>query len=329
LRVIVHDEAVKSVSWFWQLQFGLQIGALQYKREKEDATAMSRQIVLGDSAVLAFEEYGEPTGVPVIFCHGWPSSRTMAQLADEPARTLGIRIISPDRPGISGSSMQRERKLVDWPCILQRLVDHLDIGEFRMLAISGGAPYAYATAAGMPERVRAIAVVGGVIPFTELQDLEGLLPLYRWMLAFYQRRPQLLRRFFYLARPFLSFRAPVRLRPLLLKMLLLRPCDAASLRDNAAFEAIFESQRRAWRGSAEGVMADAQIYAQPWGFALEDVRVPVRLWHGKEDRAFAVHLAEEVARRLPNCKARFIENEGHYSLPIRHVHEILKDLISV
>ena len=112
-------------------------------------------------------------------------------------------------------------------------------------------------------------------------------------------------------------------------MLLLRSCDAASLRDNAAFEAIFESQRRAWRGSAEGVMTDAQIYAQPWGFAVEDVRVPVRLWHGKEDRAFAVRLAEEIANRLPNCKARFIENEGHYSLPIRNMREILQDLISI
>jgi len=253
----------------------------------------------------------------------------MARLADEPARSLGIRIISPDRPGISGSSMQPDRKLSDWPSVVERLVDDLGLGDFRILAISGGAPYAYATAVAIPERVRAIAIAGGVIPFAELKDFKGLLPLYRWMLAFYRDRPQLLRQLFRLARPFLSFRAPVRLRPLLLKMLLLRPCDAASLRDDAAFEAIFESQRRAWRASAEGVMIDAQIYAQPWGFAIEDVHVPVRLWHGIEDRAFAVRLAEEIANRFPNCKARFIQKEGHYSLPIRHMREILEDLISV
>jgi pimeloyl-ACP methyl ester carboxylesterase len=284
---------------------------------------------LHDGAVLAFEEYGDPSGVPVIFCHGWPSSRTMAQLADQPARVLGVRIISPDRPGISGSSMQPDRKLSEWPPIVERLIDHLEIGEFRMLAISGGAPYAYATAVAMPERVRAIAIVGGVIPFAELKDFKELLPLYRWMLAFYRNRPRVLRRLFYLMQPFLSLRAPIRLRPLLLKMLLLRPCDAVSLRDDAAFEAIFESQRRAWRGSVEGVLIDARIYAQPWGFAIEDVAVPVRLWHGKEDRAFAVRLAEEIANRLPNCKSRFIQDEGHYSLPIRHMREILQDLISV
>jgi pimeloyl-ACP methyl ester carboxylesterase len=75
-------------------------------------------------------------------------------------------------------------------------------------------------------------------------------------------------------------------------------------------------------------MADAQIYAQPWGFTIEDVRVPVRLWHGKQDRAFSVHLVEELAKRLPDCKAHFIEDAGHYSLPIRHMREILEDLIS-
>lgn len=286
-------------------------------------------VELQDGTVVAFEEYGDPNGVLVLFCHGWPSSRTMALIADEPARAVGVRIISPDRPGICGSSMQLNRKLTNWPRVVEQIAGHLGISQFRMLAISGGAPYGYATAVAMPQRVRTIAIVGGVIPFAELKDLDGLLPLYRWMLAFYRNRPQLLRRLFYLARPILALRPPVRLRPLLLKMLMLRPCDAESLRNDAAFEAIFESQRRAWRSSAEGVMADAQIYAEPWGFAMEDVRVPVRLWHGKEDRAFSVRLAEEVAKRLPNCQARFIENEGHYSLPIRHMREILEDLISV
>ena len=77
-------------------------------------------IELEDGAVVAFEEYGDANGVPVMFCHGWPSSRTMAQLTDEPARELGIRIISADRPGISASSLQPDRKLTDWPRLVDR-----------------------------------------------------------------------------------------------------------------------------------------------------------------------------------------------------------------
>jgi pimeloyl-ACP methyl ester carboxylesterase len=277
---------------------------------------------------MAYDEYGDAKGAPVFFCHGWPSSRTMAELTHAAAHDLGVRIISPDRPGISGSAFQANRKLIDWPPIVGELADKLEIERFHILAISGGAPYAYVTAWQMPKRVRAIAIVSGAPPIVDLSEHTELLRLYRWMLALYRSHPQLLRALFYLARPIACLRPPIRFRPLLLK-LLLQPVDAAALRDAAAFEACFESQRRAWRASAKGVMTDAEIYAQPWGFRLEDVDVPVRLWHGKEDRAFTFRVAQEVAARLPNCVARYVDNAGHYSLPIRHMHEILADLIAV
>jgi pimeloyl-ACP methyl ester carboxylesterase len=248
-------------------------------------------------------------------------------LTEDAARDLGVRIISPDRPGVNESAFQKERTLLDWPAMLRELATEFGIEKFRVVGIWGGAPYAFASAWSMPDQVEAIAVVSGVPPITELAGHDGLLKLYRWMLALYQTRPQLLRTCFYLARPFASRRVPIRLRPMILK--LLQPCDAAVLRDSRAFEACFESQRQAWRISAEGVMVDAEIYARPWGFALEEVRVPVRLWHGTTDRSFSFRLAEQIAQRLPNCQARFVEAAGHYSLPIRHMHEILADLISV
>ena len=281
-------------------------------------------IQLENGAHLALDVYGDPDGLPVIFCHGWPSSRTMALLTDDAARELGIRIISPDRPGIRQSAHQAGRRLLDWPPLLRELVAKLGIEKFRILGISGGAPYALATAWAMPDQVEAIAVVSGAPPIDELSDQSGLLRLYRWMLALHRTRPQLLRKLFFVARPFASIRIPRRLRPMLLKVF--QPCDAVVLRDPQAFEACFESQRQAWRISAEGVLADAEIYARPWGFPLEDIRVPVRLWHGKSDRTFAFRLAETVAARLPNCEARFVEGAGHYSVSFRHMHEILSDL---
>jgi len=74
-------------------------------------------------------------------------------------------------------------------------------------------------------------------------------------------------------------------------------------------------------------MTDAEIYANLWGFSLEEVCVPVRLWHGKKDRTFSFRLAEQIAAHLPNCEFHLVEGAGHYSLPIRHTHEILADLI--
>src|ERR1039457_5288860 len=77
-------------------------------------------------------------GMPVFFCHGWPSSRTMAELTDAAGRDLGVRIISPDRPGISRSSFQSNRRLLDWPAVLRQLADPLELERFHLLAVSGG-----------------------------------------------------------------------------------------------------------------------------------------------------------------------------------------------
>src|SRR5436190_1669975 len=112
---------------------------------------------------VAFSEYGDGEGEPVIFCHGWPSSRLMAQFTHNAARDLRVRIISSDRPGIADSGFVTGRKLLDWAPLVSELADFLRLEKFRVLGISGGAPYAYAVAWAMPNRVRAIAVVSGAL----------------------------------------------------------------------------------------------------------------------------------------------------------------------
>jgi pimeloyl-ACP methyl ester carboxylesterase len=210
-----------------------------------------RQIFLRENgAAVAFSEYGDPHGTPVFFFHGWPSSRTMAELTDEAARKLGVRIISPDRPGIRDSKFDPNRTLLDWPPLLSEFAAHLRIDEFKILAISGGAPYAYAAAWTIPQRVEAIAIVSGVPPIAELEDRSGLLALHNRLLGLRGSRPGLLRVLFHIARPFASMKLPIRVRPLLLKIL--QPCDANVLRDSKSFEACFESARQAWRSSAAG-----------------------------------------------------------------------------
>ncbi|MGI8436577.1 MAG: alpha/beta fold hydrolase [Chthoniobacterales bacterium] len=292
---------------------------------KQDTPPRGGIVRLANGGTLAFDEYGDLAGRPVIFCHGWPSSRSMAQLTDEAARNHGVRIISPDRPGISGSSFQVNRTLADWPAVVGALTEHLAIERFHLLAISGGAPYAYATALAMPTRVLAVSVVSGAPPIAELTDHSGLWRLHRWMLALHRRNPATLRALFHVARPFAAARMSLRARPFL--RLALQRMDAEALRDRPAFEACFESSRRAWQASVKGLIADAEIYAQPWGFRLEEIETPIRLWHGAKDRTFSCGLAEEVARRFPNCALRIVTDAGHYSLPIRYIDEILRDLI--
>lgn len=307
------------------VEWGFEIAAASTKSSQQTTMLRDGSFIRANGDRVAFSEYGVENGEPIIFCHGWPSSRIMAALTEEAACELGARVISPDRPGIADSTFVAQRKLLDWPLLVNELADFLGLAKFRLLAVSGGAPYAFATAWALPERVRAIAVVSGAPEIATLDDHGGLLALYRWLIGAHRRLPRLSRWGFRFARPFLSLRPPRRTRELLLK--LLQTCDSDALRDELAFEACFESQRRAWKASAAGVLADAQIYAQPWGFSLAELRVPVRIWHGTLDRSFSAATAQATAQLIPNCKVRLIENAGHYSTPIRHMREILRDLL--
>lgn len=60
-----------------------------------------REIRLRDGRALAYAEYGSPGGLPIIHCHGTPSSRVEGDLIFNAvvATELGVRIIVPDRPG--------------------------------------------------------------------------------------------------------------------------------------------------------------------------------------------------------------------------------------
>ncbi|HEY0369254.1 MAG TPA: alpha/beta hydrolase, partial [Chthoniobacterales bacterium] len=178
----------------------------------------------------------------------------------------------------------------------------------------------------LPENVAAIAVASGAPPIAELTDRSGLWRLHRWMLALNARNPALIRKLFRVARPIACMRMSLRYRPFL--RLILQRMDAEALADQRAFASCFESSRLAWQASLEGVIADAEIYAQPWEVPLEEIRAPVRIWHGTKDRTFSYRLAEALAPRFRDCQLRIVENAGHYSLPIRYIHDILADLLA-
>src|ERR1700733_15369759 len=131
-----------------------------------------QSIKLRDGRTLAYGEFGDPAGAPIIYCHGTPSSRAEGELTlrGSCAGPLGLRVIIPARPGMGGSDFLRKRRIVDWPSDVLELADALQIERFAMLGSSGGAPYALVCGAMIPERVSVVGVIGGVAPI----DAPGL-----------------------------------------------------------------------------------------------------------------------------------------------------------
>ena len=70
--------------------------------------------VLPDKRRLCYAEYGDHTGFPVLYCHGFPASRLEAKLVDTEALRQGVRIIAVDRPGFGRSDFSANRRVACW-----------------------------------------------------------------------------------------------------------------------------------------------------------------------------------------------------------------------
>jgi hypothetical protein len=60
-----------------------------------------------------------------------------------------------------------------------------------------------------------------------------------------------------------------------------------------------------------GPALELRLYARPWGFRLEDIQVPVHLWHGEQDANNPIAMARHLAAAIPDCQASFYPGEGH------------------
>lgn len=279
--------------------------------------------MLPDGRRLAFARYGDPRGVATFYFHGWPGSRLEAQLTDAIARRDGVRIIAVDRPGYGGSDFAPGRSLLDWPGDVSALADALGFSRFGVIGVSGGGPYVAACALRLEDRLDRACIVCGLGPIDGPDDLEGMLPFNRFGLRMVRRLPSL-------ARPALSLVAPVARRsPERFVDRLARRTTAPDRRffENPEHRAAFrDTFREGFRQGARGPAWDIRLYARPWGFELEDVRVAIDLWHGGDDVVVPIAMGRTVERRLPRCRARYHEADGHFSVVADRAEDIFRVL---
>ena len=137
-----------------------------------------RSIDVGDERALGYREFGDPNGQPVVNCHGGLVCGLDVAPFHEGARELGVRIISPDRPGIALSDPAPGRTTADWADDVRALIDALGVARTAVLGWSMGGQYALACAARLNDRVTRTVVIAGAVPlddetaFAELNSMD-------------------------------------------------------------------------------------------------------------------------------------------------------------
>jgi len=277
---------------------------------------------------LAWEEYGHPDGVPVLYFHGVPSTGLDVGMFDGPrlADELGIRLLSVDRPGCGRSDPQPKRRLVDWPDDVQALADGLGLEQFAVLGWSGGAPYALACAERLGDRVRAVALVSGVVPFGNPGIAAATHPTPRRFFRLCLTSPPLARLTLRLMRLGVERDPAAFLRQ---TAAALPPVDKEVLARPSVADAYLGALSACLRPGPAGGQADTALAVGSWGLPLSTLVASITLWHGDQDGEAPVIGARWLADQIPGARLRVLPDEGHLSLIARHGGLILKELSSV
>jgi pimeloyl-ACP methyl ester carboxylesterase len=289
---------------------------------KAHIAAGSSSITLRDGRALGFDEIGDPDGAPILYFHGFGSSRLIRHPDDSIATEVGARLICVDRPGIGLSTARPGRRLSDWPVDVAQLADHLGLATFGVLGWSGGGPYALACAWSMPDRVDVVGLVSAPAPLAGVRSADYLHPRHRAAARAAGTAPWVIRLAMWRwARA--QRRDPERhLDAAVAKMV---EADRVLVGDPRIRAQMLANADEMLRQGHRGLYDEALIMASPWGFRLRDVHVPIRLWHGDDDPSVPVAMGRYVARELPSCEALFYPGEGHHLLFDRW-QEILADM---
>jgi pimeloyl-ACP methyl ester carboxylesterase len=277
-------------------------------------------IRLGDGRRLAYAEWGDPDGWPVLGCHGSPSSRLERHVEDDGAyRRWGVRFIVPDRPGFGRSDPHRGRRIIDWPADVRHLLDHLGIERFAVLSLSGGAAYALACAHVFADRVRAVGVLGGAPPPDVPWPWPSWVPERARAAA---HRPS---RATALLQPVF---APIAVRPAWIPAYLqvrLNPADRRVIGRPGVRRILSETFTEGLRNGSAALAEDRALLFRPWGFPVSSVRQRVDLWHGTQDWQVPVSFGRVLSAMLPDCTAHWFPGEGHF-LVFDHAEKVYATL---
>ena len=284
------------------------------------------RIKLRSGRTIGYAEYGDPQGIPVLHFHGTPSSRFEGSrpAIDEIATRHHVHLILPERPGYGLSDFQPKRSFLDWPDDVVEFADTLHIDQFAVMGLSGGGPYVAACAYKIPQRLTAAGIVSGIGPLDAPGAFDGMGKSDRQVYNLARKAPWMLRPlFWYMA-------GEMRRNPDKSIEQLVADChetDKAAIAQPDLKEVLIKTTNGGFQQGGRATAWEYVLFTRPWGFRLDDIQMPVYLWHGEMDTMCPVSMGRFMAKSIPNCRARFYPNEGHISLVANHFEELLATLV--
>ena len=234
------------------------------------------------------------------------------------AEQRGVHLLSYDRPGYGGSTAQPGRTVADCTQDVRAIAQAFGIERLAVWGVSGGGPHALACAALLPDLVTAVASLCSPAPY----GAEGL-DFFAGMgadnaddMRLLLDDPTAAREKCRADREDMLAATPDWIHQGLAS--LLSPTDAKALTIEVATELLAAFQSGLDPGD-EGWWEDNLAEIEPWGFNLADIRIPVQVWHGAQDRFVPFQHGQWLAAHIPGVDAHLTDIDGHITVSVNRV----------
>jgi pimeloyl-ACP methyl ester carboxylesterase len=113
---------------------------------------------------------------------------------------------------------------------------------------------------------------------------------------------------------------------------LLPDVDKAALTNNTKVgQYLVDSIHEGLKAGSDGWVDDDLSMVEPWGFEFSEIKVPVILYQGTEDKMLPYAHGEWLAKHLPQDKLRkhLIQGQGHVSIFLGREDDIIDELLDI
>jgi pimeloyl-ACP methyl ester carboxylesterase len=284
-------------------------------------------VPVADGRELEVLLLGPADGVPVFTHHGTPGTAGLFGALVDVGAERNLRHVTYSRPGHGGSTRLPGRSVADCVTDVVAIADALGYDRFYSVGGSGGAPHSIACAAFLPDRVISAAAIATPAPL----DAEGL----DWTAGMGEEN----------VAEIAAVRAGDReleefLESEAAKMRAATPADIAAMLGDIVSDAdrdviigayadyLAEQCVESVASGLCGWFDDDRALFCDWGFELDQIGVPLAIWHGAEDRFVPVAHGRWVAERT-GARAELRAGAGHLSIAIGSYGEILDGLLGL
>lgn len=266
-----------------------------------------------DRRVVEVASAGDPSGPTVVIHHGSPGTAGILDVFAAAAARDGWFAVALTRPGYGPSTRLEGRNVASVVSDVRTALDALGRDDYVAVGWSGGGPHSLACAALDAPRCAGAWSLAGVVPIdVDFDWTAGMAPenIEEFTLAL-EGGPQYQAHIEALGEQFADA-TPENVIEIFGG--LLSSVDRDALADDEARAALARSCADAFSAGWHGFFDDDRAFLSPWGFAVEDIAVPVSVWYGDQDNMVPPTHGAWLASNVPGAREVHLASEGHVSL---------------